>query len=115
MADVDRNLFKSAEALKGRHYSSVVLAYHGQGKLKIDGDHFQSLGEQWSYQNPIRLIGDLPEHTSNLDGSPAFGSWSGGFIGVMLNQMKDHNELHERWYMRSMAGLDDAPIAGQDR
>jgi hypothetical protein len=115
MADVDRNLFKSAEALKDRSYSGVVLAYRGRGKLMIDGDHFQSIGEQRSYQNPIRLIGDLPEHTFNLDGTPAFSSWSGGFIGVMLHQMTDHNELHERWYMRSMAGLDDAPTAEQGR
>lgn len=111
-ADMDRLLFKSAEALKDRSFDRVILAYKGTGKLVLDGQHYQTIGETWQTQNPIYIIRTMQEHVTNLDGSPAFGTWTGGWLGVMGKQMEDHNELHDRWWVRDEAGLPDAPIDG---
>jgi hypothetical protein len=105
MADMDRQLFKAAEALKDRSYDSVILAYKGSGRFRLDGAHFKQVGKSWSYQNPIYLIRTLTENVDNMDGTPAFGAWTGGWLGVMNKQLQDHNDLHERWYMRPALGL----------
>lgn len=111
MAEIDRRLFKAAEALQERSYSQVVLAYRGTGKLLLDGSQFKTIGETRSYQNPIYTIRTLPEHVTRLDGTAAFGTWTGGWIGVMGKQLEDHNELHGRWWARDALGLSEgAPL-----
>ncbi|QDZ06430.1 hypothetical protein FPZ24_02185 [Sphingomonas panacisoli] len=105
MADMDRQLFKAAEALKGRPFDHVVLAYHGVGRFMIDGAHFGVIGDSWSYQNPIFIVRTLPENVSDMTGKPAFETWTGGLLGVVSQQMEDHNKLHEQWYLRAEAGL----------
>jgi hypothetical protein len=106
MADVDRNTFKAAEALKGRRFEKIELAYRGRGRLLIDGAAFQRLGEDWQSRSLSDLIGTLPQNASKMDGSPAFGTWTGGWLGVLLNQMKDHNRLHWAWYLAEVSGAD---------
>lgn len=105
MADMDRLLFKAAEALEGREFDSVVLAYRGAGPFRLEGRHFGQIGESWPDENPIYLVRTLPEHVSEMDGTPAFGAWTGGWLGVLNKQMEDHNELHQRWYVRPSLGL----------
>jgi hypothetical protein len=107
MAEIDRRLFKAAEALKDRSYDNVTLAYRGSGKLLLSGAQFKTIGETRSYQNPIYTIRTLPEHVTELDGSEAFGTWTGGWIGVMGKQLEDHNELHARWWTRDAMGLSE--------
>lgn len=99
MADMDRLLFKSAEALKQRQYDGVVLAYHGVGRLILDGSHFRTIGQEFAYQNPVYTMRTLTEHVANMDGSPAFGTWTGGWLGVLSHQVDDHNKLHEQWWV----------------
>lgn len=104
MVDIDRMLFNTAEALKDRHFDAVILAARGQSRLILDGSHFKLIGVERSYQNPMHVIATLQEHVSNLDGQPAFGIWTGGWLGVMGKQMEEHNELHMRWWVRPMTG-----------
>ncbi|HQS69696.1 MAG: hypothetical protein B7Y36_16540 [Novosphingobium sp. 28-62-57] len=93
-------MFKSAEALKDSQYDGVVLAYHGGGRLILDGPHFRTVGQEFAYQNPIYTIRTLTEHVMTMDGSPLFGSWSGGWLGVLSKQMDDHNKFHEQWWVK---------------
>ena len=106
MAGMDRMLFKSAEALKDSRYQSVVLAYKGAGRFRLDGAHFQEVGSSFSYENPVYLMRTLTENVSTMDGSPAFGTWTGGLIGVLGEQLNDHNEFHEKWWVRPAMGLE---------
>jgi len=106
MADVDRNLFKSAEALKDNSFKSVELAYHGRGRFMIDGDAFRQLGKEWHWQSVAHLMSVLPENARGMDGEPAFGTWTGGWLGVLSHQIEDHNDLHWKWYMASATGSD---------
>jgi hypothetical protein len=103
-ADMTRKLLKSAEALKARRYERVYLAYRGREKFYLDGDYFRQLGEEYAYQNPVYTIRTLPERVYNLDGTPAFGTWTGGWLGVLGKQLEDANEFHRRWWMTDGIG-----------
>lgn len=111
--DVDRNLFKAAEALKGRSYSIVVLAYRGRGRFLLDGAYFKTVGEERSYQNPIYMVRTLTEHINSMDGRPAFGTWEGGWLGVLGKQMEDQAEFHAQWYAREALGIPAGTKLGQ--
>jgi hypothetical protein len=111
MAEIDRRLFKSAEALKDRSYSNVVLAYRGNGKFLLNGAQFKAIGETRTYQNPIYTIRTLPENVTEMDGTPAFETWTGGWLGVVGKQFEDHNELHAKWWAREALGFSEgSPI-----
>lgn len=115
MADMDRNLFSAAEALKWRHFTNVELAYHGRGRFLLDGDKFQEIGEQWQNQSIMYLISAVPQAARHMDGAPAFGTWEGGVLGVMTKEIQDHNQLHWSWYLANMAGADpESKIPDQD-
>lgn len=101
MVDMDRRLFKAAEALQEKKFDAVVLAYRGEGKLVLDGGFFQEVGATRQTQNPLYLVRAMQEHVTNLDGSPAFDTWTGGWLGVLGKQMEDHNEFHNRWWLRA--------------
>jgi len=101
MADMDRLLFKAAEALKDRQFDHVVLAYHGSGKMLLAGDLFRLIGQTREFENPVYLIRTLTEHVTNIDGTPAFGTWTGGWLGVLGKQLDDHNQFHQRWWVQS--------------
>lgn len=99
MVGMDRMLLKVAEALKERSYASVVLAHRGTAKFVMDGTYFNELGATRQTQNPLYTIRTMQEHLHNPDGTPAFGVWSGGWLGVLGKQMEDHNEFHKRWWL----------------
>lgn len=108
MAGMDRMLFKAAEALQDRKYDSIVLAWHGQARLLMDGATFQEIGANRRTENPIYTMRTMQEHLYNPDGSPAFGTWTGGWLGVLGKQLEDHNEFHQRWWVRDALGAEGA-------
>ena len=99
MVDVFRRLLKAAEALKDRDYARVYLSSHGKEKFYLEGAYFKQIGEERNFQNPVYTIRTFPENVYRLDGTRAFGSWEGGFIGVMGQQMNDANDLQKEWWV----------------
>ena len=96
--DLTRALFQTAEALKDREFGQVVLARQGKPVFKMEGAAFTELGQQYAAgQNPVYLIRTLPEQLYRPDGSAAFGTWSGGWLGVLGKQMEDVNVFGEAW------------------
>lgn len=96
--DLFRVLMQSAEALKGRSFSRVTLAHKGRAVFRLEGRDFRELGEAYSSgENPLYLIRMLPERLKRPDGTAAFGSWEGGFLGVLLQQMTDANRFAAWW------------------
>lgn len=102
MAQVDRMLFRTADALANRRYNTIILAARGEARFQLDGDHFQQIGREWPEQNPIYLMRTLAEHVQTMDGKPAFGTWTGGWLGVLGRQMEDHQNLHREWYIEPL-------------
>jgi hypothetical protein len=97
--DVMRALFQSAEALKDSRFERVVLAYEGTPKFYLQGEYFQTLGKEFGTNNPMYLVRTLPENVYKLDGDKAFGTWTGGLLGVTMKQLEDLNELAKQWYL----------------
>ena len=104
MADMTRRLLKAAEALKDKKFQRVFLAYKGEERFYLDGSYFNQLGEERSFQNPVYTIRTLPEHVFKPDGTPAFETWTGGWLGVMSKQLEDSNEFHRQWWVNEAVG-----------
>lgn len=102
MVDIMRALLHSAEGHKGSNFDRVVLEYRGTPKFMLDGSYFRKLGEEFEHQNPIYTLRTFPGNVYKLDGSLAYGQWTGGWLGVVGKQMEDLNQFAKDWY------LDDA-------
>lgn len=103
MADVFRVLLQFANSQQDSHFSSVILSHMGTGKFRLDGDYFRQLGREYGEQNPMYTMRTFPEHVYQLDGSAAFGAWTGGLLGVFGKQLEDFNSFHTQWYLEDMA------------
>ncbi|WP_298743743.1 hypothetical protein [uncultured Brevundimonas sp.] len=96
--DLSRALFQAAEALKGREFGRVTLARQGKAVFVMQGTDFAELGEAFSAgENPVYLLRTLPEKLYLPNGEPAFGTWSGGWLGVLTKQMEDLNTFGPSW------------------
>jgi hypothetical protein len=95
-------LLQFAEQVKDRKFERVELAFRGETKFLLDGDFFQKLGREYSFQNPVYTTNHMPENLSLPDGTRAYDTWTGGLLGVSLKQMQDFNDFHDRWYWRSL-------------
>ncbi len=71
----------------------------------MGGKYFQESGVTRHTENPIYTIRTMQEHISDPDGSPAFGVWEGGWLGVLGKQLEDHNEFHRRWWVLDSLGV----------
>lgn len=98
--DVIRTLLHAASGLKERKFDRVVLAYQGTPKLFLRGDYFQTLGQEYGQQNPVYTLRTLPENVYRLDGTPAYGTWTGGILGVLGKQMEDLGKLSQDWFLK---------------
>ena len=96
-ADVSRILFQYASKLGERHFYSVLLANKGKPVFLLKGSYFKEIGAEYGIQNVIYTLRTMPENVYELDGSPAFSSWSGGWLGVMQQQFEDLSKFHRRW------------------
>jgi hypothetical protein len=101
--DVTRVLLQFAEQVKDRKFERVELAFRGETKFLLEGDYFQELGREYNFQNPVYTMNHLPENLRRPDGTRAFGTWTGGLLGVSLKQMEDFNDFHDQWYWRSLS------------
>lgn len=96
--DLSRALFQTAEALKDRKFGKVTLSRGGKAVFALNGEDFSELGAEYAAgQNPIYLVRTLPEKLALPDGRPAFGAWTGGWLGVLNKQLEDVNNFGQAW------------------
>jgi len=103
MVDVFRVFLQFAEKVQSKKFDVVELSFRGKTKFKINGDYFQTLGKEYSWQNPVYKMRTFPENLMNYDGSRAYPMWTGGLLGVTTKQMEDFNDFHKKWYLEDMA------------
>jgi len=99
-ADLFRGLFQCAQAMyeADRTFSWIVLARSRSAVFVMSGEAFYELGTTYALgENPVFLIRTLPEKLHHPDGSRAYGTWSGGLLGVALRQMEDANAAAALW------------------
>ena len=97
--DVFRVLLQIASEFESTRFASVTLAYKSREKFLLEGSYFQKLGKEYGYQNPVYTARTLPENVYHLNGTQAFGTWTGGIFGVVAKQMEEHNEFHDEWWL----------------
>jgi len=96
--DLARELFQAAEALKDRKFGKVTLSRGGKAIFVMAGDDFAELGAEYAAgQNPVYLVRTLPEKLTLPGGRPAFGTWEGGWLGVISKQLDDVNSFGQAW------------------
>lgn len=97
--DVMRALLQGAEALKEKSFDKVILAYEGKDKFYLEGAFFKNLGLEFGTQNPIYTLRTLPQNVRRLDGTSAYGTWTGGLLGVVARQMEDLSQFSKDWFL----------------
>jgi hypothetical protein len=97
--DVMRALLQGAEALKDKSFHKVILAYEGKEKFYLEGAFFKNLGFEFGTQNPIYTLRTLPQNVRKLDGTSAYGTWTGGLFGVVARQMEDLSQFSKDWFL----------------
>lgn len=101
-ADIFRVLLQFAETQKEKEFADVTLSFRGKPKFILKGEFFHTLGEEYGSQNPIYTMRTFPENVYLLDGTAAFGTWSGGLFGVLKEQLNDFGEFHKQWYINEL-------------
>jgi hypothetical protein len=102
-ADVDRVLLQYADTLGDRTFARVILAHRGTPKFVLEGEDFRTIGAMYGIENPVYTLRTLPEKLRRPDGTQAFGTWTGGLLGVALRQMEDLTALHQQWFLDDLA------------
>ena len=101
-ADVFRVLLQYAEKLSGKEFDRIELSSKGKTKFILEGDYFQTLGKEYGTQNPVYTMRTFTENLYGPDGQKAFGSWTGGLLGVLGKQVEDFRDFHKQWYIEDM-------------
>lgn len=96
-ADLFRVLLQYAERLKDESFDTVVLAFDGDARFVLDGGHFALIGAEYGSQNPVFTMRTFPEHLRLPNGDAAYGTWTGGILGVTGKQMEDFSDFIDRW------------------
>jgi hypothetical protein len=99
IADIMRALLHAAEAHKSSRFDRVLLAYRGKPKFMLQGEFFQTIGQEFQHQNPLYTLRTFPQNVYKLDGSQAYGEWTGGWLGVVGKQMEDVNRFAKDWFL----------------
>lgn len=102
MADVFRVLMQLSHELRAQHFRSVKLECLGKEKYLLAWGDFLALGTGLDGQNPMYLARTFPEKLLRPDGAHAFGTWTGGLLGVLSKQLEDFNQFHRDWYMNDL-------------
>ena len=98
--DLFRGLFQSAKAMHDaeRTFTRVELARSGSPVFWMEGSAFGEMGTQFAMgENPVYLVRTLPEKLYRPSGEAAFGTWTGGLLGVALRQMQDAKDAASEW------------------
>jgi hypothetical protein len=96
--DITRVMLQFAEQIKDRPFDIVELNHWGQ-KIHPEGRLFQETGDEYGLQNPTYTSRTLPENLYKPDGKAAYGTWTGGLLGVLGRQMEDFTNFHRSWYI----------------
>ena len=101
-ADVFRVLLQYSSKIKDKKFDLILLQSKGKTKFQLKGDYFRQLGIEYGQQNPVYTMRTFTEHLYTSEGDKAFGTWTGGLLGVLKEQMEDFEEFHKKWYVEDM-------------
>lgn len=94
-----RVFLQYAKEMQENRYNRVILSSHGVKKFIISGEYFQTLGREFSDQNPVYTIRTFAHHVTTLDGQAPFPEPHGGLLFVLGEEMKQFGEFSKRWWV----------------
>jgi len=101
-ADVFRVFLQFTEKMKNKDFKQIYLTFRGETKFLLEGKYFKTLGEEYSFQNPVYTMRTFPENLKNPDKSQSYSEWTGGLLGVSQKQIEDFNDFHDKWYFNDL-------------
>lgn len=109
--DVFRVLLQFAAKLKDREHMSVILAYRGLPRFKLEGGYFHQLGEDYSspHCNPVTLMRNFPQNVKNMEGANIYPRIAGSPAEVSDKQMDNFADFHRRWYLDELRQPEENP------
>ena len=102
MLDVFRVFLQFADKVQAKKFNIVYLSSRGKTKFKLSGDYFQTLGKEYSFQNPAYTMQTFSQFVMKPDGSLAYTSENGGWLGSMLKELENFKDFHSKWWMEDM-------------
>jgi hypothetical protein len=109
-ADYMRVLLMSAKEISNikwggiksdKTFNKVYLSVNNKDKFYLEGEYFKTLGEEYGTQNVIYTMRTFPENVMNLDETHAYGTWTGGLLGVMNQQMTDLLDFSKKMFLEN--------------
>ncbi|WP_455233448.1 hypothetical protein [Geopseudomonas aromaticivorans] len=105
-ADVFRVVNQYAAAQKERDFKRVILSFRGEERFMLKGEFFKQTGAEYGDQNPMYTLRTFPQNVYRMDGTQAYDTWEGGWLGVLGKQMADFGEFSKAWYMTDLLNGD---------
>ncbi|MHB8969716.1 MAG: cell envelope integrity protein TolA [Pirellulaceae bacterium] len=82
----------------------VVLARNGQHRFYISSVDLRPLADSYAGGGVLWAFNNLPANVRRMDGTRAFGEWTGGLLGVLKEQAEDVNQFIDEWIGDSSVG-----------
>lgn len=76
---------------------TVILARNGEGVFIIESADLRELATSYANGGRPWSFNHFPERVYSMTGQPAFGTWSGGLLGVLGKQLEDLEFFIKRW------------------
>jgi hypothetical protein len=100
--DVFRVLLMLASDQKDSDHDTVVLACRGEPRFTIRGEVFRALGRDYETKHAMVLLRGFSGLLRDMDGAPAYPEWTGGFLTVALQEIREFRDAHQRWYCETL-------------
>lgn len=94
--DVIHLLLQFGHELDKNATGRLIIAHKGQKLFFIESYSLKELTEEYTYGNKVWAFNHLPERLKRMDGTKAYSTWEGGWLGVMSEQTKDLTDVISR-------------------
>jgi hypothetical protein len=75
----------------------IVLARNGQHRFCVSSDDMRPLADSYANGGVLWAFDNLPARVRRMDGTRAFGEWTGGWLGVLKEQTEDLAQFINEW------------------
>ena len=100
MADVQRILFLTLERVSDRDFSRFYLLYEGDKRFYLEGGKARTIGQDYSWQNPIALIREFLPALRDMDDRKTYPRLNPSLLGGTMEAMENMKRFHMEWYLQ---------------
>ncbi len=75
----------------------LALAARGRRLFYLPRSDYRKLAEEHAVGNRLWSIHHFAERLRTMSGARAYGTWTGGWLGVMKKQLEDLNDFLDTW------------------